>query len=298
MILSNNKSNFADNLEQSNSGMKKLLVIVYVCFFLSPLSAQYYFNDIVSSINNQQNFALLLQHNIKKVTVQALENDNTASTDFFLTQTVNPAAKSLTTMSKSSFSDASILITKFDAQSRIVSVLDSADGGATNIQYSYNEAGKLYQMQSSSMQAAQAKNVVNEVRTYVYNSDGQPTTLYRVTGGRDTMIVHFILSDNGLPGEEQWIKANQKIETWYYYYDEDKRLTDIVRYNEAAKQMLPDYLFGYDENDRMTSKVAVQPVTSSYRIWQYRYDARGLKTQETVLNKQRQPEGKLIYTYE
>ena len=88
-----------------------------------------------------------------------------------------------------------------------------------------------------------------------------------------------------------------KMETWFYYYDEGNRLTDIVRYNAAAKKMLPDYLFGYDGQSNLSSKVTVQPGTGQFRIWQYKYNEGGLKTEETVLNRQRQPEGRLVYFY-
>ncbi len=278
--------------------MKKLFIISLLFISCPFLHAQYYFNDIVSLKNNESYFEKLMANNIRVVTVKAYETDNSEATDFFLKQEINPVKRTLTTFSKSSFSDASILETTFDAQGRIEQVFDSSQGGSSYINYRYNTKNQLVEMQSRAIEIAQKQNVVNERREYIYNEKGIPVKMLRINAGKDTMVVEFIPSENQLPGEEQWWKNGMNVETWYYYYDEAKHLTDIVRFNPVVKQMLPDYLFGYDESGDLTSKVAVQPVTGSFRIWQYQYDERGLKTKETVLNKQRQPEGKLLYTYQ
>ncbi len=278
--------------------MKKLFVISALLICCTYLQAQYYFNDIVSLKRNEEYYEKLMALQIRQVSVKAYETDNTEASDFYLKQEVNPAKKTLTTSSKSSFSDASILETTFDEQGRIQQVFDSSQGGSSYINYRYNASNQLVEMKSRALEQAQQQNVVNERREYSYNEKGMPVKMLRINGGKDTMYVEFIAAQNQQPGEEQWWKNGMKIETWFYYYDEANRLTDIVRYNQVVKQMLPDYLFGYDEEGKLTSKVAVQPVTGSFRIWQYQYDEKGLKTKETVMNKQRQPEGKMLYTYQ
>lgn len=262
------------------------------------VSAQYYYNDIFVAQDNQKTFSKLAQYKISNITIKALDPDGSDAINFYLNQKVDLAERKITTFSKSVFSDASILETLFNKAFQPVSVFDSSDAASTRTLYNYDDSGLLQSMQSTSVQIEQRQNVANELRQYRYNDKGIPVEMIRTKDGQDTISVMLKPSENGLPGEEQWYKDGKKIETWYYYYDEQNNLTDIVRYNSAAGKMLPDYMFGYDANGNMTSKVTVQPVTGAFRIWQYTYNSRGLKTQEIALNKDRKEEGKLLYTYE
>ncbi len=273
------------------------LIILCILLYL-PAKAQYFYNDILVTTQNKVQFENLLKSNIKKVTVKAYQNDGAEIDDFLLLQEVDRQAGVLTTYSKTNFSDASILKTTFNRMGMPVLVFDSTEGGSTTTRYTFDQAGRIITMESSAIQPEQKENFVSETRQYTYNEKGMPDRMMRINSGGDTMTVIFIPAENGLPGEETWYKAGEKIETWFYYYDENNRLTDIVRYNAAAKKMLPDYLFGYDDRGNLTSKVTVQPGTGQFRIWQYTYNAGGLKTGETVLNRQRQPEGRLVYFYE
>lgn len=282
---------------QSKGMQISQLIIVFFLLYL-PAKAQYFYNDILVTNDNRLHFEKLVNSKVKKVTVKAYQNDGEEIDDFILRQEVDLKAGTITTYSKTTFSDASILKTTFNNNRMPVAVLDSAEGASTTTRYIYNTEGLITTMESFSVQSEQKENVVTETRQYFYTNKGMPQRMYRISGGTDTMTVLFTPSENGLPGEEAWYKAGEKIETWYYYYDERNRLTDIVRYNAAAKKMLPDYLFGYDGAGNLSSKVTVQPGTGQFRIWQYKYKSGGLKTEETVLNRQRQPEGKLVYFYE
>jgi YD repeat-containing protein len=278
--------------------MKINLFIFGIILFHLQAHAQYYFNDLLNTQTNKKHFEKLQQYQIKKVTVKALEADGSEIEDFLASQEIDIKKKNLVTYSKTNISDGSILETSFNEFNMPVSVLDSSEGASSRTTYKYDEKGRLTTMESISVQAEQYENIVNEIRLYEYAENNVPIQMLRIKGKSDTMYVKFIATENGMPGEEEWWKAGKKIETWFYYYDSDNRLTDIVRFNNAAKKMLPDYLFGYDENNNLTSRITVQPVTGSFRIWQFRYDARGLKIEETVMNRQRQPEGKLVFTYQ
>jgi len=281
-----------------NKGMQiSPLILLFFLLYL-PAKAQYYYNDIIVTRENTIHFENLVKSKVKKVTVKAYQNDGEEIDDFILRQEIDLKSGTITTYSKTTFSDASILKTTFNSQRMPALVLDSAEGASTTTRYVYDGSGHILTMESSAVQSEQKENLVTETRHYAYNEKGMPEKMLRIKGGTDTMTVIFTSAENGLPGEEAWYKEGQKIETWFYYYDEGNRLSDIVRYNAEAKKMLPDYLFGYDEQGHLSSKVTVQPGTGQFRIWQYRYNAGGLKTEETVLNRQRQPEGRLVYMYD
>lgn len=275
--------------------MKKLIVFFITTLTLQGLQAQYYYSDIVANTEASLNYQLLKKHNLTKVTVSALEADGTAAEGFFLEQDLQAAT--LTTRSQSAFSEASILQSRFDAKARLEYTYDSSVASNNKINYHYDAAGRLLRIETQSMQDGQQQYVIGEVRQYSYTDDSNiPNEMLRVAG-KDTLYVRFTRDANGKPATETWYKDGRKTETWYYYYDEANRISDIVRFSDAAGRMLPDYLFGYNAQGQVTSKVAVQPGTGVFRVWQYFYDARGLKIEETVMNKQRQPEGKLVYTY-
>jgi YD repeat-containing protein len=107
----------------------------------------------------------------------------------------------------------------------------------------------------------------------------------------------FVAAENGRPGEEQWWKGQRRLETYFYYYDEQHRLTDIARFNKRAQRILPDLLFEYHPQGWLAKQVSVQANSNQYRTYRYSYDARGLKVKEEILNKQNQIEAVIFYTY-
>jgi YD repeat-containing protein len=285
-------------MKMQNTGLKISLMFLGIVLLKFYATAQYYYSDILSSVDIQSNFSGLTKHKIKKVTVSAYDANNEKIEEFILYQDVKADKNQLTTYSKSNLSDASILETFYNDKHFPIQLIDSSEGASTRTYYGYDGLGRLIQLESNSIQQEQAENRVTEKRIYFYDNGSMPDSMHRIKGNRDTMRVLFLATENGLPGEEQWFKDGKKIETWFYYYDENNRLTDIVRYNMAAKKMLPDYLFGYDDQGNLSSKITVQPGTGAFRIWQYQYDVRGLKKEEQVKNRERQTEGKLVYTYQ
>jgi hypothetical protein len=277
--------------------MKKLFSLILTFSITANNHAQYYYNDLLNLQETNQLLQTLLKYKIKQVEVNAFEPDGTAVRDFVLRQQINQNAGTMVTFSKSSFSDASILTTRFNKEGVVLEVVDSSDGGTTKTTYQYNN-GMLTELTSSAQQEAQAKNQHRETRTYTYNEQGIPTTMVKVTNGKESLKVSFVAETNGQIATEVWYKGTEKVETWYYYYDEKGHLTDIVRYNKKAQRMLPDYLFGYNEDGKLSSKITVQPVTGSFRIWQYTYNNLGLKAVESILNKNQKLEGRLEYNYQ
>ena len=84
----------------------------------------------------------------------------------------------------------------------------------------------------------------------------------------------------------------------YYYYDDRNRLTDIVRFHYKANRLLPDYLFEYDDNDRVIQKITTTSGQHiGYLIWRYLFDEKGLKRKEALFNKEKQPQGRIDYSY-
>ena len=82
--------------------------------------------------------------------------------------------------------------------------------------------------------------------------------MLKIMNGTDTTYVRFIPDEKGNIGEEHATRNGEALPIVYYYYDDNNRLTDIVRYNMKAQRLLPDNIFEYREDGKMTSLLAVQ----------------------------------------
>ncbi len=122
--------------------------------------------------------------------------------------------------------------------------------------------------------------------------------MLRIKNKSDTTLIQFKLDEQGNVVEEQSIRKNVKSDPVYYYYDAQNRLTDIVRFNQKARRLLPEYMFEYSSANQVIQKITVPSNNSDYLIWRYQYDASGLKIKEAIYNKQKQLSGKIEYVYQ
>ena len=86
----------------------------------------------------------------------------------------------------------------------------------------------------------------------------------KIKNKTDTIQVECLLDEKKLVAEERWKKKNKGIETYYYYYNDQQKLTDIVRFNARMKKFLPDYLYEYDTNGRISQLTQVSMSSASY----------------------------------
>lgn len=122
--------------------------------------------------------------------------------------------------------------------------------------------------------------------------------MWRILNKKDTTEYRLTTDENGRIADEQLYRRNVGVDPVYYYYDDNNRITDIVRYDKQLKKLLPDFMFEYDENDRVIQKIAtLSAKTRDYIIWRFAYDSKGLKSKEALFNKQKELTGRIEYTY-
>ncbi len=272
-------------------------LFVLSCFCVSNSYAQYYLNDIVNAERSEKQFALMKQLNIRKTATTSFDPDGSKTENFELFQELDKSTNRLSTYSRSNYTGTSVLTSTFNNDGRLASVIDSSSSIVNKSVYTYRTDGKLQELKMLSGDSAQYY-AMTEQHVFEYNASGQPQSMLRIKNNTDSTHVVFVASENGKPGEEQWWNNNRKTETWFYYYDTQGRITDVARYNARAKRILPDYVYEYDNAGNISQQTTVQPSTGQYRIWKYTYDSRGLKIREDVLNKYKQPEGRIEYSYQ
>ena len=261
--------------------------------------AQYYYTDVLGNKAARENFLLLKKVGISTVAVASFEPGGEPTEGFSAKQELDKRNNTVATISQSAYSNPSTLVSTYTAEGWPLAANDSSDGSVSRISYTYttDASHQLQSVSSSTSFPGEVTNQYNEVRNYNF-ANGKLAGMVRLKNGKDTLRVNFITEEHGWVGEERWLQKGKAIEIYYYYYDAQGRVTDIAHYNKQARRILPDYTFEYDAQGRMTSMVTVINGTNQYRTWRYTYDSRGLKTGETVLNKYRQPEGKLVYSYQ
>lgn len=257
--------------------------------------AQYYYKDIIGTKETKQMFQAYQKNNVSRVTLSSYDENDTRNEDFFVEQIFIPSDLSLRTITRSGVSDESVLITSVNSQGQVVKTIDSTGIMVSTTSYTYNNDGTLASTANQSIDTT--TNSLNEEHIWQYNN-GRINRMLRIKNKVDTTFVQFKLDDNGNVVEEQSIHKGLKSDPVYYYYDARNRLTDIVRFNNKAKRLLPEYMFEYSDANQVIQRITVPANGSNYLIWRYQYNPNGLIVKEAVYNKQKQLTGKVEYIYQ
>lgn len=256
--------------------------------------AQYYFNDIVATNNTNQLQQLYVKQNIKTIKTVSKESDGSIINDFFIMQSIHKNGNEITTQSQQSSGSKSVLKSFFE-NGKIVKTINEEDGVSTTSIYSYID-NKLQSIVSGTTDTFITSNSKEE-HIWFYKSNSTPEKMFKIKNGKDTTVVNFISDENNLIIEEQWVRNGKMIENYYYYYNDKNWLTDIVRYNNKAKKMLPDFLYEYDTEGRVSKMIQVIAGGTNYNIWVYTYNSLGLKEKEVCYDKKKQLLGTVEYLY-
>ena len=279
--------------------MHKPVLLLIACFLFKNSFAQYFFQDIVTAGSTSNNYQLLKKNKVKKVTVSSIEPDGSETENFGIVQMLDASKGMLTTVTNSGMTGTSTLVTNFNSNNLPEKITDSSTNTVNTVTYTYDNAGRLVLLSSNSHEPEDTNHyTMREDHRFMYDANGNLVKMLKIQNNYDTTMVVFVPAENGLPGEEKWYKKNRNIENWYYYYDDKKQLTDIVRYHPTAKKMLPDYVFEYNPDGQLSQQTVVQTGTNFYRLWLYDYDDKGLKKSETIFNKGKEQEGRILYAYE
>ncbi len=269
-----------------------------VCLALiSTLSfSQYYYNDILSNLISNKNYTTMKTAMVKQAVVTHYDNNDELQNDLKIEQTFNKDWTSLESKTITNDKVRPLLLVNYYQNDRINKSEDTHDSVQTNVSYQYNNKGLLEHIISYTNDTTIASESL-ESHQWFYNERGRVIFMYKIKNRRDTTKVELVYDKDSLITEENWFKKGKVIETYYYYYNDKKQLSDIVRFNNRAKRLLPDYLFEYDAIGNVQSMTQVPAGNSNYMIWQYIYTDKGLKQQDNCFTKQRQLIGKMKYEY-
>lgn len=274
--------------------------MIRICFFILcvftafSVSGQFYYKDILATQDLMKKQQAYRKARVKAVDYASFDANNQPIEGFSCQQTVAPDFTSIRTVTKTTLAGTSESMSWYNQRGQLIRSVDTADGSKTNTDYKYDAANRLISIKSVSMSPGQASN--EEEHVWFYTQQGKPERALKIKNGTDTTYISFVLDEKGNVAEEKSVRKNLPLPTIYYYYDEDNLLTDIVRYNNRAKKLLPDYIFEYEEQ-RVASMLITEEGTGDYQKWYYSYDDSGLKLQDACYSKAKTLIGRVEYDY-
>ena len=278
--------------------MMRTIFLASLVFFSTLAKAQYYYKDIIGSRESADLIKSYMNNRVSRVVLTSFDERNEKTEDFYVEQQFSAKDRSLKTITRSGVTSASVLTTFFDEEGKVLKTVDSSDLSKTVSVYSYNADGLLTAVKSTSSDSS-LRTSQTEEHLWQYGNNGRVSGMLRIKNKIDTTHVSFSLDEHGNVIEELAVRRGVKSEPVQYFYDDAKRLTDVVRYNTKAKRLLPEYMFEYSASNQVIQKITVPNTGSKYMIWRYQYNAQGLKTKEAVYSKddKRKPLGRIEYQY-
>lgn len=278
--------------------MKNVFLII-VLFIHQLTYSQFYYKDILGAGETNAQIKSLIASGIRTVSLKSYESDGSPSEQFDIRQEVSRNPVILKTISRTGQEEdrrESFLISLFNDKLQLVRTSDSSSGFVNVSEYDYDINGQITRITTQTKDSA-GRVVMSEIHDWVYNNSGKAEKMIRWKNGVLMDEIRFVYDAAGNMIEEQTLKNAVMTQSVYYYYNDKNQLTDIVRYNENARRLLPDYLFEYSADGKMIQKITVPGNSSDYLIWRYQYDQRGLKTKEACYNKEKKLLGRIDYSY-
>lgn len=273
--------------------MKAMYTIVLIC--LSGFaSAQYYFNDIISIRQGNDQYKVWRAQKIAAIKTISYEPDNSVTDGFSVTQEISRDGKKVTITTLTN-NRTSVTINSYD-----LGVLKRTQSNNKNISnktdYTYDTQGRISKVHLSTIDTFM-NSTISEVHEWTYDEYGAPASMLKIKNQHDTVTVQFIKDEKGNISEERWRKNGRTIESYYYYYNANRQLTDIVRYNSKLKKLLPDFVYEYNAANQPTQMTQFSLGSNNYFVWKYKYNDKGLKTEEICSDKSKLQVGRIEYQY-
>jgi len=253
--------------------------------------SQYYYNDIITTQQTNDQYLLLRNNRIHEVLAKSYEADGELTADFVLEQQIDSSRVTTTSEYPSTGKSVS---ESFYENDRLNKTITYTGNVSSTVLYSY-DGNHLKSITTQIIDTFMASSS-DETHEWFYENE-RPVKMLLIKNNTDTTTVELIRDEHGDIAEERWRKRGAIVENYFYYYNEQHKLTDIVRYNAKALRLLPDYLFAYDSNGTLIQLTQVPQGSSNYLVWNYVYAANGLKEKELCFNKQKQPVGRIEYSY-
>ena len=274
--------------------IKQIFVAAGFLFTGLACHAQYYYKDILSNKQVLDDLARLKEQKIKSVKITSLEADGQPSEGFLVEKRINRNYTSVETFTRSGGTGASLLTTIFSKSGALIQTSDSSDLAVNTSTYFYDDKQQIKSIQSHIRSSDDDFTTeITEEHIYEYNEKGLLLKMYRIKNTTDTTLILFSTDEKNNISIEKDTRTGK---SYYYYYDNKNRLTDLVHATAQNQKMIPDYVFEYNTAGQVTQMTSIEEGGSYYYIWKYTYSD-GLRTREKCFSKEKRLLGSIEYEY-
>ena len=276
--------------------MLRLSFFFITALFTSvSLNAQYYYKDILSNLQLNKEFFILKNNQVKNIKLNSFEDNDEPSADFFCEKKINKDYSQSQMISRSYITGESLLVTDYNLEGKIVKSTTTTPTTTNVVKYEYNEKGQL-SLVSTSTAADEDSNGITETHEFIYDQDGKLGKMLRKKNNALISTINFLKDEHGNIIEEDPVgKSNDK--KYFYYYNDQNQLTDVVHFNDRARRLLPDYMFEYNESGLPKQMISIDETASNYFIWKYAYTPKNLVEIQKCFSKEKRLLGTIQYDY-
>ena len=275
--------------------MNKLITALILLFLTTgKAQAQYYYKDIISNRQVAADLNAYREAKVKKIIIKSFEYTGEPSEDFFCEKHISRDFRKTSLYTRTDASSKSLLETFFDEKGRVTRTFDSSNIVVSSSSYTYEADGRIQSIVS--VTRSEDDDFINELteeHLWEYNDKGVPLKMTKVKNRKDTVLILFSTDEQGNPSIEKDTRTGAK---YYYYYDAQNRLTDVVHANEYKEKLIVDYLFEYNAAGQITQMTTTEEGKNNFLIWKYTYD-NGLRSRERIFSNDRKLLGSIEYEY-
>lgn len=274
--------------------MKKINLLLILALLVLSSQGQYYYKDILNAEQLQKDLKTLKENKIRSITINSFENDGSPSEGFFCEKEIAKDYSRTELFTRSDISAASLFTSYFDKSGRITHTVDSSNISIIKTYYEYNPDNQVIKIRSEVRSSDDDfTSEIAEERFYTYDATGKPAEMKKVKNGTDTLTILFKTDEHGNLAIEKDTRTGSK---YYYYYNDQNQLTDIVHTQEFRDKLTPQYSFEYNAAGLITQMSTSSEGGGDYMVWKYRYD-NGLRISEKCFVRGTQLLGSVEYDY-
>lgn len=269
---------------------------------ISMVQGQYYFKDLYSKERIEKTQALYKTGQIRKITETAILPTGERQPNVLQWTDISQKADT-STQHRSVEGSVSKTVFLYDDQSgKLLSQLETEADRRHETKFNYNSSGQIERIETVYIDS-QMDFKDHEIHVWTFEKNNRPKSMWRIVeqfdGSMDSTFIDFTTDNNGKVTEENIYRKGKKTGFYYYYYNDKGQLTDVVKYNEKWKRLLPDIMFEYDPaGNTIQKRQLIGNRDISYLVWRYDFDKNGLMKEEALFNSQKQQTGSIIYSYE
>lgn len=279
-----------------NKNFPALLICIFSLFFyINTANAQYYYKDIISTHKLNKEFSILKAQQVRTIKLKSFEDNDEPSEGFLCEKKINKDYSQSEMISKSYITGESLLKTNYNPEGKVVASVNSTPTTTNTTQYNYDATGKLISVTTNT--SADDSNQIIETHEYSYNAEGKLSKMLRKKNNILISTIQFVCDDKGNIIEENasGISSDRK---YFYYYNDQNQLTDVVHYNEFAKKLLPDYMFEYNATGDVKQMISIDESGRNYFTWRYAYTDKLLPEIQKCYSKEKRLLGTIEYEYQ